>query len=124
MRLVDELFEFGDITALERDVLNWLLVDGYYGAEYAFSAVSIENVSQGTGHTVNVLRGVISSLIQKGYVFHDVEDLEISGIYMIRATDKLYMLDDDFDRKWKDDMEYHNNVSIEFNGETGRWEWL
>lgn len=124
MRLVEELFEFGDITALERDVLNWLLVDGYYGAEYAFSAVSIENVSQGTGHTVNVLRGVISSLIQKGYIFHDEEDLEISGIYMIRAEDKLYMLDDNFESRWKDDMEFHHGYSLGRNEETGRWEWL
>lgn len=124
MRLVDELFEIGDITALERDVLNWLLEVGYEYAEYAFSAVSIENVSQGTGHTVNVLRGVISSLIQKGYIFHDEEDLEISGIYMIRATDELYMLDDNFERNWKYDMEYHHNGSVEFNNETGRWKWL
>lgn len=124
MRLVDELFELGEITTLERDVLNWLLEVGYDRAEYAFSAVSIENVSNGTGHTVNVLRGVISSLNQKGYTFHDEEDLEISGIYMIRATDQLYMLDDNFEQNWKDDMEYHNNVVIEFNGETGRWEWL
>lgn len=123
MRLVDEMFELGDITALERDVLNWLLEEGYARAEYGFSAVSINEVSNGTGHVVNVLRGVISSLNQKGFTYHDDEDLEISGIYMIRAEDKLYMLDDDFENNWKSDMEYHNNVVIELNGETGRWEW-
>ena len=120
MRLVDELFELGDITALERDVLNWLLEVGYDRAEYGFSAVSINEVSNGTGHPVNVLRGVISSLNQKGFTFHDDEDLEISGIYMIRAEDKLYMLDDDFEKNWKSDMEYHNNLVNEFSRYTRR----
>lgn len=92
---VDEKVKNGTLTELEGKVVNWLLHHGYY-AERGYSDVVAEDVSSGTDLDSKIVRGVISSLVKKGYIETDYQDdVDMNIIY---AKDSLYALDDNTER--------------------------
>jgi len=55
-----------NLTALEKQALQ-SIADGMY-AEIGFSSIGATDVSEDTGIKMSSLRGVLSSLVQKGHI--------------------------------------------------------
>ncbi|NBI28633.1 hypothetical protein [Chengkuizengella marina] len=103
MNKINEMVKNGELTALEGKVMEWLFIDGWTEGEYSFSSVWVSDVANGINETTKVTRGIVSSLIQKKYLYmHEVNEGETP---FVQATDKGYELDDFFETKWKPQME-------------------
>ena len=82
------------VTELEKKVLEALAQSMY--AEYGFSDAGLDDIKAITKLNTNVIRGVASSLIKKGYI--DIDDREDQGYknnpnmhiwYLINGMDGL-----------------------------------
>jgi sugar-specific transcriptional regulator TrmB len=72
-------FTTENLTAMEEKALS-ALIEGLY-AEPGFSDVDANDLSQWTGIPTRNIRGVISSLIKKGYI--TIDDSCGNGIYQL-----------------------------------------
>jgi DNA-binding MarR family transcriptional regulator len=96
MEKIKNARESGLLTEKESEVMQYLLEKGYYAEKY-FSDLTARDIALEMGVDIKSLRGVIGSLIQKDYLFAEyMEDIRKSIIY---ATDKGYMLDDDYENR-------------------------
>jgi predicted transcriptional regulator of viral defense system len=96
---VQNAVDKGELTQLEGKMIDWLLSDGYY-AEKHFSDVDVTDVAKGISVSVNSAKGILGSLVKKGYLFTDT--IEESGYDIIYANEKCYLLDDDYEDNWKE----------------------
>lgn len=99
MKKIEELNKAGQLTDYEAQVMDWLLSTGYYAEKY-FSDLEVADVAQGMEIDVKVMRGIIGSLVQKGYLFMDyMDDIDCN---FVNCCDKGYQLDDDYEDRWGD----------------------
>lgn len=99
MTNIENAIKKGELTQLEGKMLDWLLSEGYY-AEKHFSDVGVEEVAEGIEKSINSVKGILGSLVKKGYLF--TETIEESGYDVIYAYEKCYLLDDEYEDKWND----------------------
>jgi DNA-binding MarR family transcriptional regulator len=85
-----------NLTELERLALQ-TLIDGLY-AEAGFSDVDANDIAHATGIDTRIIRGVLSSLVKKGFIGIDAND---SGYQIIYLNSKYWYLHPE----WKDQME-------------------
>jgi DNA-binding MarR family transcriptional regulator len=102
MKRVEAAQTKGLLTELEAKIMTWLLETGYY-AEYTFSDVTVPEVAEGIEIDVRSVRGAISSLIKKGYLWVSEREFDIPPL--VYATDKGYQLDDDCEERWPEALE-------------------
>jgi hypothetical protein len=76
-----------NLTAMEAKVLDSLISMLY--AEEGFSDVDANDLSQDTGIPTRKIRGVLSSLVQKGYVFIDDPGAGFQIVYL--ANEKYHL---------------------------------
>jgi DNA-binding MarR family transcriptional regulator len=89
----------GELTISEAKVMNYLMTNGYY-AEYMFSDLTVEDISNEVDINVKNLRGVISSLVKKKYLWVSEREGEIPPL--VYATKAGYMLSDEWESRWKE----------------------
>lgn len=99
-----------NLTELESFALQ-SLINGLY-AEPHFSDIDANDISHSTKIPNKSLRGVLSSLIKKGYIFIDDygSGANIPLIYLI--IDKWYL-----HKEWKNSYEYTNHLKEMQNAE-------
>jgi len=102
MNTITKAKEEGILTEMESTVMNWLMTTGYY-AEYSFSDVDVKDIAKATGIDIKSAKGVVGSLVKKGYVYVSERDGEVPPI--VYATKKGYQMDDNYDTKWKTEAE-------------------
>lgn len=91
-----------NLTELEKKMTEWVYTDGLWNGEWMFSDVTTEDVAKGLDWDVKRVKGVLGSLVKKGYMFTDaVNDNEYDILYL---TEEGYKLDPEFDKKWKDQV--------------------
>lgn len=84
---MNELIAKENLTAMEAQVLESLISQLY--AEPGFSDVDANDLSQDTGIPTRKIRGVLSSLVQKGYVFIDDPGAGFQIVYL--CDEKHYL---------------------------------
>jgi hypothetical protein len=91
-----------NLTVLEKQTLQ-AIINGLY-AEPGFSDMDVNDLVRPVGKSSRVLRGVLSSLIKKGYIY--IDDSCSSGNYqLIYLTESYYHLHP----SWKDDSPWFEN---------------
>ena len=91
-----------NLTVLEKQTLQ-AIIDGLY-AEPGFSDMDVNDLVRPVGKSSRVLRGVLSSLIKKGYIY--IDDSCSSGNYqLIYLSESRYHLHP----SWKDDTPWFEN---------------
>lgn len=86
-----------NLTVLEKQTLQ-VIIDGLY-AEPGFSDMDVNDLVRPVGKSSRVLRGVLSSLIKKGFIF--IDDSCSSGNYqLIYLSESKYYLHP----SWKTDI--------------------
>ena len=88
------------LTTLEQTVLA-AFINGLY-AEAGFSDVDAHDLTRATGIPTRSIRGILSSLIKKDYIWIDGND---SGYQIIYLCESRYHLHP----KWRNDSPYYNN---------------
>lgn len=101
MKKIKEALTNGVLTQKEADVMNYLMTEGYY-AEYSFSDLTVGDIAANVGDSVNITRGVIGSLVKKGYLSVDQADDDMPMI--VYATQKGYELSDEWESRWKEQV--------------------
>lgn len=101
MKRIEEALKNGVLTQKEADVMNYLMTDGYY-AEYTFSDLTVGDIAANVGENVKSTRGVVGSLVKKGYLSVDQADDDMP--FIVYATDKGYEFSDEFETRWKPQM--------------------
>ena len=86
------------LTALEQSTLQ-SLIRGLY-AEPGFSDVDAHDLSRATGIATRSLRGVLSSLVQKGYI--SIDEANDAGYVIIYLNESKYYLHPEWrnERPW------------------------
>lgn len=84
---MNQLIAQENLTVMEAQVLESLI--GMLYAEPGFSDVDAKELSQITGISTRSIRGVLSSLVQKGYVFVDDPGAGVQIVYL--ANEKYYL---------------------------------
>ena len=84
---MNQLIAQENLTAMEAQVLESLISQLY--AEPGFSDVDAKELSQITGISTRSIRGVLSSLVQKGYVFIDDPGAGVQIVYL--AHEKYHL---------------------------------
>lgn len=88
-----------NLTELQTQVLQ-KLIDNLY-AEPGFTDVNVEALSKYTGISMRKIRGVVSSLVNKGIIYIDhTLDNEVSESWVALDTDYWYLHPD---KEWQDD---------------------
>jgi len=92
-----------NLTVLEKQTLQVFIDDLY--AEPGFSDVSPQDLSRSTGIAMRSLRGVLSSLTQKGYIY--IEDKR----YLGTDDDIVYLKPFGYHLhpEWKTDIPWNSN---------------
>lgn len=85
---MNQLIAQENLTAMEAQVLDSLICELY--AEPGFSDVDAKDLSQITGIPTRSIRGVLSSLVQKGYVWIDDPGVGIQIVYLAREKYHLH----------------------------------
>ena len=88
------------LTTLEQTVLT-AFINGLY-AEAGFSDVDAHDLTRATGIPTRSIRGILSSLIKKDYIYIDGMD---TGYQLIHLMESRYYLHPE----WKNDSPYYNN---------------
>jgi DNA-binding MarR family transcriptional regulator len=96
---IKKALDRGELTILEAKVMNYLMTDGYY-AEYMFSDLTVEDISNAINKDTKTTRGVIGSLVKKKYLWVSEREGEIPPI--VYATKAGYMLSDEWESRWKE----------------------
>ena len=84
---MNQLIAQENLTAMEAQVLDSLISMLY--AEEGFSDVDAKDLSTDTGIPTRSIRGVLSSLVQKGYVFIDDPGAGFQIVYL--SSDKYHL---------------------------------
>ncbi|MNL99616.1 hypothetical protein D3C76_01000 [compost metagenome] len=98
MNKITEAKQTGVLTEMESTVMNWLMEYGYY-AEYSFSDVDVKDISRATDIDIKSAKGVVGSLVKKGYLTVSDREGEIPPI--VYATKKGYQLSDEYETRWQ-----------------------
>ena len=99
---ISQIVDKENLTVLEKQTLQ-AIIDGLY-AEPGFSDMDVNDLVRPVGKSSRVLRGVLSSLIKKGYIF--IDDSCSSGNYqLIYLSESKYYLH----YQWKDDTPWFEN---------------
>jgi hypothetical protein len=88
------------LTELEKTVLTAYIGELY--AEPGFSDVDAHDLTRITGIPTRSIRGILSSLIKKDYIWIDRND---SGYQIIHLMEAHYHLHP----QWRDEVAYYNN---------------
>lgn len=88
------------LTANEIKVLT-AFIHGLY-AEFGFSDIDANDLAEWTGISTRSIRGILSSLVKKGYVSIEPQDTGYVIIYL--CTDKYYL-----HPEWRNDIGWFNN---------------
>lgn len=99
MKNVQLAKEEGKLTKLEAEIMDWFLTYGLY-AEKHFSDVEVADIAINIKVSIKTVRGAVASLVKKGYIV--VELMDDLGIHLVYATEKGYMLDDEYEEKYND----------------------
>jgi hypothetical protein len=89
------------LTANEQKVLI-AFINGLY-AEPGFSDVDANDLSKWTGISTRSIRGVLSSLVKKGYL--NIDEANDAGYVIIYLADSKFYLHPE----WKNDSPWYNN---------------
>lgn len=84
---MNQLIAQENLTAMETQVMESLISLLY--AEAFFSDVDAKDLSQDTGIPTSKIRGVLSSLVQKGYVYIDDPGAGFQIVYLCK--NKFYL---------------------------------
>ena len=84
---MNQLIEQENLTLMEAKVLDSLISMLY--AEEGFSDVDAKDLSTDTGIPTRSIRGVLSSLVQKGYVSIDDPGVGFQIVYL--SSDKYHL---------------------------------
>ena len=84
---MNQLIAKENLTAMEAEVMDSLISQLY--AEAGFSDVDAKDLSKDTGIPTSKIRGVLSSLVQKGYVWIDDPGCGYQLVYL--ATEKYHL---------------------------------
>lgn len=85
---MNQLIAQENLTAMEAQVMESLI--GLLYAEPGFSDVDANDLSQDTGIPTRSIRGVLSSLIQKGYIFIDDPGAGFQIVYLCNEKYHLH----------------------------------
>jgi Fic family protein len=89
------------LTAMEQSVLKAFINNLY--AETGFSDIDAKDLSIWTGISTRSIRGVLSSLVQKGYL--DIDEANDAGYVIIYLKESKYYLHPE----WRNDSPWYNN---------------
>jgi DNA-binding MarR family transcriptional regulator len=89
------------LTANEQKVLT-AFINGLY-AEPGFSDVDAIDLAKWTGISTRSIRGVLSSLVKKGYL--NIDEANDAGYVIIYLAESKYYLHPE----WKNDSPWHSN---------------
>jgi len=98
---IDVLIQNKQLTELEGRAIDWILAVGFWHGEIGFSDITFEDLANGIEVSINTAKGIIGSLSKKGYVWTD----NSAGIHVIYVTRKTYELDDNYETKWKEQLD-------------------
>ncbi|MDF2534197.1 MAG: hypothetical protein K0R18_354 [Bacillales bacterium] len=98
MKKIAQAQKDGILTEMEAKVMNYLMTDGYY-AEYSFSDIEVRDIADQTEIDIKSAKGVVGSLVKKGYLYVSDREGEIPPI--VYANLKGYELSDEFETRWK-----------------------
>ena len=97
---ISQIVDKENLTVLEKQTLQ-AIIDGLY-AEPGFSDIDVNDLVRPVGKSSRVLRGVLSSLIKKGYIYIDDPD---AGYQLIYLSESKYYLH----YEWKNDYPWYEN---------------
>ena len=97
---ISQIIDKENLTVLEKQTLQ-AIIDGLY-AEPGFSDIDVNDLVRPVGKSSKVLRGVLSSLIKKGYIYIDDPD---TGYQLIYLSESKYYLH----YEWKNDTPWYEN---------------
>ena len=99
---ISQIVDKENLTVLEKQTLQ-AIIDGLY-AEPGFSDLDVNDLVRPVGKSTRVLRGVLSSLIKKGFIH--IDDSCGNGVYqLIYLSESKYYLH----YQWKDDSPWYEN---------------
>lgn len=99
---ISQIINKENLTVLEKQSLQ-AIINGLY-AEPGFSDMDVNDLVRPVGKSSRVLRGVLSSLIKKGYIY--IDDSCSSGNYqLIYLSESYYHLHPE----WKNDYPWYEN---------------
>lgn len=99
---ISQIINKENLTVLEKQSLQ-AIINGLY-AEPGFSDIDVNDLVRPVGKSSRVLRGVLSSLIKKGYIY--IDDSCSSGNYqLIYLSESYYHLHPE----WKNDYPWYEN---------------
>lgn len=99
MKKIEDLHKTEMLTDNESNTMNWMLETGLY-AERDFSDLIAEDIAEALNLPINKFRGVLGSLIKKGYLYTDQLNGDVDDPMIVYATDKGYQLDDNYESRW------------------------
>jgi hypothetical protein len=97
---ISQIVDKENLTVLEKQTLQ-AIIDGLY-AEPGFSDIDVNDLVSPVGKSSRVLRGVLSSLIKKGYIHIDDPGTGYQIIYLLESKYYLHY-------EWKNDYPWHEN---------------